>query len=263
MSAGPDAMFPLPNSSTDLSGQVVLVTGASSGLGRRFAAVLASAGASVAVAARRADRLEQLVDEIRDAGGYAAAFPLDISLRAAITPAVDAVEATLGPVSILVNNAGIGDATYTTDLTPERVDELLDTNVRGPFLLATEVARRLIKRGAPGRIVNVTSMAAHHHSGRGGALYSVTKAALTRMTETLAVEWARHHINVTAIAPGAFDSEMTAKSADHLRQFIESSPRRRIGDPAQLDSTLLFLVSPASEMVTGAVVKVDDGQTPR
>jgi NAD(P)-dependent dehydrogenase (short-subunit alcohol dehydrogenase family) len=140
---------------------------------------------------------------------------------------------------------------------------VLDTNLRGPYILSCEVARRLIDAGRPGRIVNISSMAAYHYDGMGAALYSVTKAGVVRMTEALAVEWARHGINVNGIAPGAFRSEMMDGMLERVGDITKGFPRKRIGEPEQLDSTLIFLCSPASEVVTGTVVKVDDGQGSR
>ena len=257
------AEFPLPYVSNDLQGQVALVTGASSGLGRRFAAALAAAGASVAVAARRTDRLGELVDELNARGGRGVAVPLDVTDAASVAAAVDRAEQELGLVTILVNNAGIPDAQYATRMPVELVDRVLGTNVRGPWLLACEVARRLMAAGSPGRIVNISSTGSFSYGGGAAALYSVTKAAVNRMTEVLAVEWARYDINVNAIAPGAFSSEMMDGMISRLGDVTARTPRRRLGDPAQLDSTLLYLVSPASEFVTGTVVKVDDAQGPR
>jgi NAD(P)-dependent dehydrogenase (short-subunit alcohol dehydrogenase family) len=257
------AGFPLPHVSTDLSGQVALVTGASSGLGRRFAVVLAACGAQVAAAARREDRLKDLAAEIAAAGGVCIPVPLDVTDADQIVAAVDRVEAELGPVSILVNNAGMPDAQYATKMSVALVDDVIATNLRGPWLLSCEVARRLIARKAPGRIVNLSSMSAHNYAGGGAALYATTKAAVERMTETLAVEWARFGINVNAIAPGAFRSEMMDGMISRVGDMTRFFPRGRLGEPAQLDGTLLYLVSPASEFVTGTVAKVDDGQEPR
>jgi NAD(P)-dependent dehydrogenase (short-subunit alcohol dehydrogenase family) len=253
----------LPNFSIDLSGQVALVTGASSGLGRRFAAVLAACGAQVAAAARREERLKELAAEVGAAGGVCIPLPLDITDAEQMGLAVDRVEAELGPVSILVNNAGMPDAQYATKMPVALVDEVIATNLRGPWLLSCEVARRLIARKAPGRIVNLSSMGAHNYAGGGAALYSTTKAAVERMTETLAVEWAKFGINVNAIAPGAFSSEMMDGMISRVGDMTRFFPRGRLGDPAQLDSTLIYLVSPSSEFVTGMVAKVDDGQEPR
>jgi NAD(P)-dependent dehydrogenase (short-subunit alcohol dehydrogenase family) len=252
--------YPLPNTSFNLSGQTALVTGASSGLGARFARVLAASGARVALAARRADRLEALVDEISKAGGQAAAVPADMSRAEDLPGLVERAEAALGPVTILVNNAGVPDAQRAVKMPLELIDRVLDVNVRAPFVLSCEVARRLIAAERPGRIVNVASMAAFDYAGNGAALYSVSKAAVVRMTEALAVEWARFGVNVNAIAPGAFRSEMLDGMLERIGDFSDALPRKRLGDPAQLDSTLLYLVSPASDAVTGTCVKVDDGQ---
>ena len=255
--------FGLPNFSIDLTGQVAFVTGASAGLGRRFARTLAASGAKVAATGRRVELLNEVAAEIRAAGGVCEPIALDVTDADQIVAAIDRAETSLGPVSILVNNAGIPDAQYAARMPLELVDRVLDTNVRGPWLLSCEVARRLIARKAPGRIVNLSSIGAFQYSGQGAALYSVTKAAIVRMTEALAVEWARFDINVNAIAPGAFASEMMDGMIARVGDVSKSFPRKRIGDPAQLDSTLLYLVSPSSEFVTGTFIKVDDGQSPR
>ena len=252
--------FPLPYANADLTGQVALVTGASSGLGRRFALTLAAAGASVAACARRVEKLDDLVDEISGSGGNAVTVPLDVSDSGAIAGAVDAAEAAFGLVTILVNNAGIPDAQRAHKMSLELIDDVLDTNVRAPYVLSCEVARRLIAAKTPGRIVNVSSSGSFHYSGGGAALYSVSKAAVNRITEVLAVEWARFGINVNAIAPGAFHSEMMDGMISRVGDFTETTPRQRLGEPPQLDSTLLYLCAPASECVTGTIVRVDDGQ---
>jgi len=252
--------FPLPYDNADLAGQVALVTGATSGLGRRFARTLAAAGASVVACGRRVEKLDEVVAEIADAGGQAAAVPLDVSDATAIAGAVDAAEAAFGTVTILVNNAGIPDAQRAHKMSLELIDQVLDTNVRAPYVLSCEVARRLIAAERPGRIVNISSTGGFHYAGGGAALYSVSKAAVNRITEVLAVEWARYGINVNAIAPGAFRSEMMDGMISRIGDFTEMTPRKRLGEPAQLDSTLLYLCAPASECVTGTIVRVDDGQ---
>ena len=252
--------YPLPNTSVDLKGQTALVTGASSGLGLRFAQVLAKCGAKVALAARRMDRLEKLAAEIRAQGGEAVPLALDVTDADALKDAVGRVEKELGLVTILVNNAGIPDAQRATKMSVELIDRVLDINVRAPFILSCEVAKRLIEAKRPGRIVSISSAAAFHYGGGGAALYSISKAAVIRMTEALAVEWAKFNINVNAIAPGAFKSEMMDGMLERVGDISKSFPRGRICDPAQLDSTLLYLVSPASEAVTGTYLRVDDGQ---
>lgn len=251
-----------PNFSIDLTGQVALVTGATSGLGKRFAQLLALCGAKVALTGRRFDRLEALAADIREAGGECEPIALDMTNRESIRAAVDQAEQALGTVTILVNNAGVPDAKYAVKMEDELVDRVFDTNLRGPWDLSCEVARRLIDKNLPGRMVNISSVGAFLYAGNGAALYSTTKAAIVRMTETLAVEWSRFHINVNAIAPGMFSSEMVDDMIGRVGEVWKNFPRERICVPEQLDSTLLFLVSPSSECVTGTCIKVDDGQQP-
>ncbi len=255
--------FSIPNVSTDLTGQTALVTGASSGLGVRFAKTLARCGAKVALTARRLDRLEALAAEIRADGGQAVALELDVTDADQLLAVVGKAEAALGTVTILVNNAGIPDAKRAVNMSVDLIDRVIGVNLRAPYILSCEVARRLIAVKQPGRIVNIASVAAFEYSGNGAALYSITKSAVVRMTEALAVEWASANINVNAIAPGAFSSEMMDGMLSRIGDISQHFPRKRIGDPAQLDSTLLFLVSPASEVVTGACIRVDDGQSGR
>jgi NAD(P)-dependent dehydrogenase (short-subunit alcohol dehydrogenase family) len=253
--------FPFPNNAHDLTGQVALVTGATSGLGWHFSRVLASAGAKVAIAGRRKDRLSELEALITQDGGKCASFVLDMTDADAIVSVVADIEQHLGLVTILVNNAGVPDAQLATKMDIELIDRVLDTNVRGPFILSREVAKRLIADKNPGRIINIASMAAYQYDGNGAALYSVSKAAIARMTEALSVEWAKFNINVNGIAPGVFASEMVDGMQARMGDLAGYFPRKRIGSPSQLDSTLLFLSSPASECVTGTIVKVDDGQS--
>ena len=255
--------YPTPNFSTDLTGQVALVTGTTSGLGARFARVLAACGAKVALTGRRVDRLDALADEIRAAGGDCLPLALDMMDRESIRNVVEEVEGHLGTITILVNNAGIPDAQHAVKMSDELVDAVFDTNLRGPWDLSCEVARRLIAAKLPGRMVNISSVGGFNYGGNGAALYSVTKSAIVRMTEVLAVEWARFNINVNAIAPGAFSTEMLDGMLERMGDFSQAFPRKRICDPAQLDSSLLFLVSPSSDAVTGTYIKVDDGQGPR
>jgi len=255
--------YPLPNVSNDLTGQIALVTGATSGLGWRFARVLASAGARVVVTGRRADRLKELTASIEAEGGSAYPYELDMTDADAIQSVVDRASEEVGLITILVNNAGVPDAQRAHKMSVELVDLVLGTNLRGPYLLACAVARPLIAAKAPGRIINIGSGAGFRYDGHGAALYSITKAAIDRMSRVLAVEWSRNHINVNCIAPGAFSSEMLDGMMERMGDFSDRMPRKRIGDPAQLDSTLLYLCSPASDAVTGASIEVDDGQGSR
>ena len=255
--------FPLPNVSNDLNGRVALVTGASSGFGVRFAKALAACGAKVGLAARRVDRLDAVAEEIRAAGGEAICIPMDATDADQLFAAVDTLEKAYGTVDILINNAGIPDAQRAHKMEVELIDRVLGVNLRAPYILSCEVARRLMAAKKPGRIVNISSVAHYSYSGNGAALYAITKTAVARMTEALSLEWAKYDINVNAICPGMFKTEMLDGMLERVGDLSQHVVRKRVCDPAQMDSTLLYLVSPASECVTGAVIRVDDGQSAR
>lgn len=248
---------------TDLSGQTALVTGTTSGLGKRFAIVLARCGAKVALTGRRVERLQGLADEIREFGGTCEPIPLDMTETDSILNVVQETEDKLGTPTILINNAGIPDAQRAHKMSIELIDQVFDTNLRGPYILSCEVAKRLIDKKLPGRIVNISSIGAFRYDGNGAALYSITKMGIVRMTEALAVEWARFNINVNGIAPGAFQSEMMDGMLERMGDIAQYFPRKRICTPDQMDSTLLYFVSPSSECVTGTIIKIDDGQGAR
>jgi NAD(P)-dependent dehydrogenase (short-subunit alcohol dehydrogenase family) len=251
--------------SFDLGGRIALVTGASSGLGRRFAQVLAGQGARVVLAARRVDRLEALREEIVASGGIATTVPLDVTDPQSITGAVDHVEREVGPIDILVNNSGISHTIRLLDVTPEDFDQVFDTNARGAFLVAQAVARRMVDRARSdpsreARIVNIASMAGVKPvSGIG--VYCMSKAAVIQMTRAMALEWGRFNINVNAILPGYIRTEINDHhwETEGGRKLIAMTPRKRIGQVEDLDGTLLLLVSPSSRMINGSTVTVDDG----
>jgi NAD(P)-dependent dehydrogenase (short-subunit alcohol dehydrogenase family) len=249
----------------DLAGTVALVTGASSGLGARFARTLALAGATVALAARRVDRLERLRAEIEDAGGHARAVALDVTDPAAIARAVATIEADVGPIGILVNNAGVAATRRLVDVSPDDYDRVMNTNVRGAFFVAQEVGRRMIARAqggdtAGGRIVNIGSVAGMRPVRQIG-VYAISKAAIVHMTRVMAHEWGRHGINVNAVCPGYIDTEINHEHwlSEAGRKLVEMMPRRRIGTPEDLDLALLMLCARESGFVNGAVLAVDDG----
>lgn len=248
--------------SVDLRGQVALITGASSGIGAFTAQLLARSGASVALAARRLDRLQVLAERIRNAGGTALPVQLDVSDPAAIEPAVAEVARALGTVSILVNNAGAYLLKDALSATAEEIDRLHAVNVRGAFLVAQAVGRRMIAAKVPGRIVNLASIAAMRPMPLLG-VYGMSKAAVVHMTRSLAREWGRHGINVCALGPGYFRTEMTEEDlkSEAAAKLIQRLPRRRIGEVENLATTVLFLVAPGSSFVNGAVIPVDDGLT--
>ena len=252
-------MSDMPNFSTDLSGQTAFITGTTSGLGYRFAQVLAACGANVAIAGRRVERLETLAEELRSTGATVLPVPLDVTDTDALFASVDQVEKELGPVQILVNNAGKPDAQLALNMDPAFVDEMVATNLTSLFHLASEVTRRLREAELPGRIVNIASGAAFS-AGVGTSWYAITKSAVVRMTEMLALEFARYDVNVNCIAPGAFESEMMDGMLERMGDITAGFPRKRLGKPSQLDGTLLYLVSPSSDFVSGATIRVHDAQ---
>jgi NAD(P)-dependent dehydrogenase (short-subunit alcohol dehydrogenase family) len=246
----------------DLTGRTAFVTGASSGLGRHFAEVLASAGAKVALAARRVDRLELVVAAIEANGGHAAAIPLDVTDASRIAPALDEAEEALGPIDILVNNAGLNIQGAAIDLAIEDFDRVIATDLRAPFLLAREVAARMIALKRPGRIINIASIGSFRVLP-GVTAYCIAKAGLAMMTQCLAREWARHEINVNGIAPGFIETELNDEwfASEKGREQIRAFPRRRLERAGDLDGLLLLLASDASRGITGSVLTADDAQS--
>lgn len=245
----------------DLTGEVALVTGASSGLGERFAQVLAANGAKVVLAARRVDLLEALVDKIRADGGEAIAIELDVADQSAIAPVFDAVEAAFGTVTILVNNAGIDGSSPPLDMTPEQWRKVMAVNVDGVWFCAQEAARRLVAAGKPGSIINIASVLSFR-AARTLSAYATSKGAVRQMTHNLALELARHNIRVNAIAPGYILTEINRDlfASPAGEKMIRRIPQRRIADPSELDGTLLLLASSrASGYMTGSTVVVDGG----
>ncbi|HEY7978395.1 MAG TPA: SDR family NAD(P)-dependent oxidoreductase [Rhizomicrobium sp.] len=246
----------------DLRGRVAFVTGATSGLGRHFAGVLAKAGAAVAISGRREDRLQTLRSEIEAAGGKCMAIALDVTQAGQITPAFDKAESGLGPIDILVNNAGMSADGPVANISVADFDAVMATNLRGPFLLAQEVGKRMIARGQGGRIINIASITAFRVL-QGSAPYCISKAGLTMMTQCMAREWARYDINVNAICPGFIETELNDEwfETEKGKAQIKSFPKRRLQRPEDLDSTLLLLASDASRAITGALFNVDEAQS--
>ncbi|HTB41716.1 MAG TPA: glucose 1-dehydrogenase [Reyranella sp.] len=246
----------------DLSGKVVLVTGASSGLGVHFARTLAAAGASVAIAARRADRLASLQAELKSAGHKAAAVELDVQSGKSVSAAFDAAETALGPIDIVVNNAGISIVKPALEMPEEDWDAVVDTNLRGAWLVAQTAGKRWVTAKRPGVIVNIASILGLRTIGQ-VAPYNASKAGLIHLTQALAMEWARHNIRVNAICPGYIETEMNSDfwKTPGGQRLIERIPQRRIGQPEHLDGALLLLASEAGSFMTGSVLTVDGGHT--
>ena len=246
----------------DLTGHTAFVTGATSGLGRHFAKILSKAGAAVALAGRRTDRLAAVKREIEETGGKAAAIVLDVTDERRISPALDKAEAALGPVDILVNNAGLSVLGLSVEISASDFDKVIATNLRGPFLLATEVGRRLIAAKREGRIINVASIGSFKVLP-GVTPYCISKAGLAMMTQCLAREWARKGINVNAICPGYVETELNDEwfASEKGKKQISGFPRQRLAKESDLDGMFLLLASSASRTMTGSLLTVDDGQS--
>jgi NAD(P)-dependent dehydrogenase (short-subunit alcohol dehydrogenase family) len=222
-----------------LKGRHVFVTGASGGLGEHFARLLAGCGAAVTVAARRVDKLEALVSDLRAAGApHARAVALDV----------------------LVNNAGVAASEPAIDVTADIFDRVMDTNLRGPWLLCVAAARRWREAGRPGVILNVASILGLR-VGKGVGPYAVSKAGVVQMTKALALEWARYGIRVNALCPGFVLTDINRAYFETPagQQTVKRIPMRRIGTAEELDGPFLLLVSDASSLMTGSIVAADGG----
>jgi NAD(P)-dependent dehydrogenase (short-subunit alcohol dehydrogenase family) len=250
----------MPGDRFSLSGKTALVTGASSGLGRHFARVLADAGAKVAVAARRLDRLRQLESEIAASGGTAAAVELDVTDRASIGSALDAAETALGPITVLVNNAGVPSGSYFLKISDRDWRGVMDVNLDGVFRVGQEAARRMSARASGGSIINIASIAAFGVL-KAIAPYAASKAAVVSLTKAMALELARDRIRVNALAPGYFVTELNDVFlvSEAGRRLLSRVPMERAGKLEELDGALLLLASDAGAFMTGSVITVDGG----
>lgn len=248
----------------DLAGRVVLVTGASSGLGERFARICANSGARVALAARRVDRLESLCVEL--GAETAMAVPLDVVDEASTIAAYDAIAARFGPVDSIIANAGITASSLALDMPIEEFDRVTGVNLRGVFLTAREGARRMIAAGSAtrehGRIVVISSITANVAS-KGLSAYSASKAGVLHLGRILALEWARKGINVNMILPGYIATEMNGDffATEAGQREIAKMTRRRLMREDDLEAMVLFLASDAARAVTGSAFTIDDGQS--
>lgn len=242
-----------------LDGSCALVTGASGSLGRHFADVLARAGAAVVVASRRLDRLETIAAGIRAAGGEAMAVALDVTDAGSISAAFAAAEASLGPVTVVVNNAGLTVSKPLLEHDEADWDKVMDTNLKGAWLVAQEAARRMTASGG-GNIINIASILGLRVAGA-VPVYSASKAGLIHLTRAMALDLARYEIRVNALAPGYFETELNRDffAGEAGRRLIKRIPQRRLGRLEDLDGALLYLASDASRYVTGSVVAVDGG----
>ena len=249
----------------NLNGKVALVTGASSGLGARFAKILAEAGDQVVLAARRVERLKELRAEIESNGGAAHLVALDVTDYASIKSAIAHAETEAGPIDILINNSGVSSTQRLVDVTPEDYRQVMDTNLQGAFFVAQEAAKRMILRakGDPTRqhrIINIASVAGLRVLSQIG-VYCMSKAGVVQMTKAMALEWGRHGINVNAICPGYIETEINREyfQSEGGQKLIDMLPRKRIGHPEDLDGLLLLLSADESRFINGAIITADDG----
>ena len=245
----------------DLTGKVALVTGASSGLGVRFAQVLAENGAAVVLVARRADRLDAVKARIEKVGGRALVVEADVRDRAAMQRAFDVAEKTFGTVTILVNNAGIVQSKRAVEITEEEWRQVLATNLDAVFYWAQEAARRMLAAGKGGAIINIASILGMNPDN-GVASYATAKAGVIQLTKALAIELAFKGIRVNAIAPGWIVTEINRDylASERGAAMKRQIPMGRFGEDRDLDGPLLLLASDAGRFMTGATVVADGGQ---
>ncbi len=247
---------------------MAFITGACSGLGAQFARTLSRAGAAVVLASRRVDRLKELRATIDAEGGDAHVIELDVTDHDAIKSAVAHAETEVGSIDILVNNSGVSTTQRLQDVSPDDYDYMFNTNVKGAFFVAQEVGKRMLARAtgaAPGsytggRIINIASMAGLRVLPQIGA-YCMSKAAVVQMTKAMALEWGRYGINVNAICPGYIDTEINHRhwQTDAGQKLVQMLPRKRVGQPQDLDALLVMLCSDQSHFINGAVIAADDG----
>ncbi len=242
----------------DLSGKVALVTGASGGLGLHFAQTLAAAGAKVALAARRKDQLEANVATI--GSDKAIAVAMDVTDPDSVGRGVAEVAQRLGPASIVVNNSGVTATRSALDLDAGEWDKIMDTNLKGAWLVARAAAKLLIEAKLPGSIINIASILGFRVAGH-VAPYAASKAGLVQLTQALALEWARYRIRVNAIAPGYIETDLNRDffASDLGKALVARIPQRRLGQIGDLDGALLLLASDASAYMTGSSIVVDGG----
>jgi NAD(P)-dependent dehydrogenase (short-subunit alcohol dehydrogenase family) len=240
----------------DLAGKTALVTGASSGLGAHFAQVLAGAGARVILAARRTDALAKVAAQIEQAGGHASTSQLDVTDAGSIELIAD----RLGEVDILVNNAGLVSSGSALEQREADWDMVMDTNLKGMFLMSQALGRELRRRARGGSIINIASVLGLRQAG-GVLPYAVSKAGAIQLTKTLALELARFDIRVNALAPGYLDTDLNREfwETEPGKALIRRIPQRRLGRLQDLDGPLLLLASDSSAYMTGAVLSIDGG----
>jgi NAD(P)-dependent dehydrogenase (short-subunit alcohol dehydrogenase family) len=243
----------------DMAGETVLITGGGTGLGKQFATVLAAAGAQVILCARRVDKLEETVAQLRDQGADAHAIPMDVTSSESVTAGFKQCLA-VAPVTVLVNNAGLAGESMLLAMSEEEWDSVVNTNLKGAWLVARAAAQQMIDHEHSGSIINIASVLASSVQ-KGTAAYAAAKSGVVHLTRAMALEWSRYGIRVNAIAPGYYRTDMAEGYLDSPagQQLLKRIPQRRLGDPAEMDGAILMLASTASRYMTGSMVTVDGG----
>jgi len=244
----------------NLENKVALVTGAGSGLGRQFAETLAAAGATVALAARRREKLDETAEIISKNGGRTICLDLDVTDSLSVSNCLRETESELGAPDILVNNAGIARQAYLTDMSEADWDDVIDTNLKGVFMVAQATAKSMIRAGKPGSIVNIASILGLRVSKALGS-YIAAKSGVVQLTKAMALEWSRNSIRVNALAPGYFITEINEHQFDEAahQQLSHVVPMGRVGELQEISGPLLLLASDAGSYMTGSIVAVDGG----
>tara|TARA_R110001599_G_scaffold183562_1_gene376883 strand:- start:40806 stop:41573 length:768 start_codon:yes stop_codon:yes gene_type:complete len=249
----------MKNTLFDMSGETVLITGGGTGLGKQFATVLAAANARVILCARRVDKLEETVAQIREQGGDAHAVPMDVTSGESVVEGFKQC-LDIAPVTVLVNNAGLAGDSMLLAMTEEQWDSVVNTNLKGAWLMARSAAQQMIDNNRSGSIINIASVLGSSVQ-KGTAAYAAAKSGVVHLTRAMALEWARYGIRANAIAPGYYRTDMAEEYLDSPagQQLLKRIPQRRLGAPSEMDGAILLLASSASAYMTGSVVTVDGG----
>ena len=243
----------------DMSSETVLITGGGTGLGRHFAEVLAGAGGTTILTGRRIQKLEESAKSVREMGGTAHCVAMDVSDTQSVVEGIEACNA-ISPITVLVNNAGTTSESSLLDLDEQGWDNVVDTNLKGAWMVAREVVRAMSEREARGAIVNIASVLGTSVQ-KGTGSYCPSKAGLLHLTRQMALEWARYQVRVNAIAPGYYFTDIAANylESEAGKALLKRIPARRLGQPREMDAALLMLCSSASSYMTGSTVTIDGG----